>query len=139
MFEIIKKFVKRLKKMFRPAFGCAQHPKAGRNSQHMILWLLEWWIAGEKAVWWIASCYQQNTLHFWFWANLINSSTDKFDWLTTQLLYILTNQWVLCMPFPHENYVCGQHKWKKSRESTTEKKKYTKKDKRVVPALLFYS
>ena len=22
-----------LKKMFRPAFGCAQHPKAGRNTQ----------------------------------------------------------------------------------------------------------
>ena len=28
-----KKVEKRLKKMFRPAFGCAQHPKAGRNTQ----------------------------------------------------------------------------------------------------------
>ena len=27
------KVEKRLKKMFRPAFGCAQHPKAGRNTQ----------------------------------------------------------------------------------------------------------
>ena len=30
-----KKVEKRLKKMFRPAFGCAQHPKAGRNTQHI--------------------------------------------------------------------------------------------------------
>ena len=30
-----KKVKKRLKKRFRPAFGCAQHPKAGRNTQHM--------------------------------------------------------------------------------------------------------
>ena len=22
--------------MFRPAFGCAQHPKAGQNTQHLI-------------------------------------------------------------------------------------------------------
>ena len=25
-----------MKKMFRPAFGCAQHPKAGRNTQHFL-------------------------------------------------------------------------------------------------------
>ena len=30
-----KKVKKRLKKMFRPAFGCAQHTKAGRNTQQM--------------------------------------------------------------------------------------------------------
>ena len=23
--------------MFQPAFGCAQHPKAGQNTQHMLL------------------------------------------------------------------------------------------------------
>ena len=28
-----KKVEKRLKKMFQPAFECAQHPKAGRNIQ----------------------------------------------------------------------------------------------------------
>ena len=30
---ITKKVEKRLKKMFRPAFGCCKHPKAGRNTQ----------------------------------------------------------------------------------------------------------
>ena len=30
-----KKVEKWLKKMFRPAFGCAQHPNAGRNKQHV--------------------------------------------------------------------------------------------------------
>ena len=29
-----KKLEKRLKKMFRPVFGCAQHQKAGRITQH---------------------------------------------------------------------------------------------------------
>ena len=29
-----KKVEKQLKKMFRPAFGWAQHPKAGQNTQH---------------------------------------------------------------------------------------------------------
>ena len=33
-----KKVEKRLKKMFRPTFGCAQHPKAGRNTQLSWLW-----------------------------------------------------------------------------------------------------
>ena len=31
-----KKVEKRLKKRFRPACGCAQHPKAVRNTQHSI-------------------------------------------------------------------------------------------------------
>ena len=31
-----KKVEKRLKKRFRPAFRCAQHPKAGRNTQHTV-------------------------------------------------------------------------------------------------------
>ena len=30
-----KKVEKRLKKRFRPALGCAQHPKAGRNTQQI--------------------------------------------------------------------------------------------------------
>ena len=32
--KMIKKDWKHMKKVFRPAFGCAQHPKAGQNSQH---------------------------------------------------------------------------------------------------------
>ena len=32
--KINKKCWKRLKKVVQPAFGCAQHPKAGRNTQH---------------------------------------------------------------------------------------------------------
>ena len=32
--KLTKKVEKRLKKMFRPAFGWAQHPKAGWNTQH---------------------------------------------------------------------------------------------------------
>ena len=35
--EINKKGWKRLKKVVRPAFGCAQHPRAGRNTQHTII------------------------------------------------------------------------------------------------------
>ena len=30
-----KKVKKRLKKRFQPAFGCTQHPKAGRNTQQL--------------------------------------------------------------------------------------------------------
>ena len=33
--KLTKKVEKRLKKMFQPAFGCAQHPIAGRNTQHI--------------------------------------------------------------------------------------------------------
>ena len=33
-----KKGWKTAEKMFQPAFGCAQHPKAGRNTQH--LWIV---------------------------------------------------------------------------------------------------
>ena len=31
----------RLKKMFQPALGCAQHPKAGRNTQQvpLLFWM----------------------------------------------------------------------------------------------------
>ena len=32
-----KKVKKRLKKMFRPGFGCCKHPKAGRNTQHRLI------------------------------------------------------------------------------------------------------
>ena len=35
-FILAKKIEKRLKKMFRPAFGCAQHPKAGGNTQQVV-------------------------------------------------------------------------------------------------------
>ena len=34
---ILKYVEKRLKKMFRPASGCAQHPKAGQNTQQSSL------------------------------------------------------------------------------------------------------
>ena len=30
-----QKRLKMAKKVFRPAFGCAQHPKAGRNTQQL--------------------------------------------------------------------------------------------------------
>ena len=33
------KVEKRLKKMFWPAFGCCKHPKAGRNTQHLGVWI----------------------------------------------------------------------------------------------------
>ena len=35
--KLTKKVEKQLKKMFQPAFGCAQHPKAGQNTQHLAL------------------------------------------------------------------------------------------------------
>ena len=35
-FEMNKKGWKTAEKMFRPAFGCAQHPKAGRNTQQSL-------------------------------------------------------------------------------------------------------
>ena len=38
--QILANVEKRLKKMFRPAFGCAQHLKAGRNTQQMVPYYL---------------------------------------------------------------------------------------------------
>ena len=35
-FEMNKKSWKRLKKVVRPALGCAQHPKAGQNTQQSV-------------------------------------------------------------------------------------------------------
>ena len=34
----MKRSWKWLEKVIQPAFGCPQHPKAGRNTQHPLLW-----------------------------------------------------------------------------------------------------
>ena len=35
--------------MFRPAFGCAKHPKAGQNTQQykVFVFVVEWWLFAD--------------------------------------------------------------------------------------------